>query len=243
MSLLSTTSSAFLTLVSTGLLRGRHSLLIHIIVRDTRLQVGIKDAPPLLTLGNSPIPETTANGLRGSYRLLPTPKKRSRVDYTGLNRPSKRRKSKTARRKTIPPKTTPSPIEACAAASSSLQTALPLSVFESLSPADSHESQPAVEISAYRAETVPHDIVEKILINYIKLNDPLGGYGHRTKQTTITTRIEKIQSFEIIKKGAELLDPENLPTPKGPLDEFTVAKNVATERSIRKAGYRLSLAN
>jgi hypothetical protein len=48
-----------------------------------------------------------------------------------------------------------------------------LSVFEFLSPADRHESQPAVEISAYRAETVPHDIVEKILINYIKLNDPL----------------------------------------------------------------------
>jgi hypothetical protein len=70
-----------------------------------------------------------------------------------------------------------------------------LSVFESLSPADRHESQPAVEISAYRAEAVPHDIVEKIRINCIRLNDPLGRYGHRTKQITVTTRIEKIQSF------------------------------------------------
>lgn len=40
-----------------------------------------------------------------------------------------------------------------------------------------------------------HDIVEKILINYVRLNDPLSRYGHRTKETTVTTRIERIQAF------------------------------------------------
>jgi hypothetical protein len=57
----------FLILVSTRLLRGIYSLLIHFVC-DTRLQVGMKDAPPLLTQRNSPISETTANELRGSYR-------------------------------------------------------------------------------------------------------------------------------------------------------------------------------
>src|SRR5207248_64285 len=46
-----------------------------------------------------------------------------------------------------------------------------------------------------------------------------------------------------IEKGADLLDPKNLPTPKGPLDEFTMAEKVATERFMRDAGYGLSLAN
>lgn len=49
--------------------------------------------------------------------------------------------------------------------------------------------------------------------------------------------------WEIIKKGADLLDPKSLPAPKGPLDEFTMAEKVATERFMREAGYGLSLAN
>ncbi|KAJ5262202.1 hypothetical protein N7524_007507 [Penicillium chrysogenum] len=40
-----------------------------------------------------------------------------------------------------------------------------------------------------------------------------------------------------------LLDPKSLPTPKGPLDEFTIAEKVTTERFMREAGYGLSLAN
>ncbi|CDM32923.1 unnamed protein product [Penicillium roqueforti FM164] len=37
---------------------------------------------------------------------------------------------------------------------------------------------------------------------------------------------------EIIKKGAELLDPKDLPASKGRLDDFTMAEKVATERFI-----------
>ncbi|KAH8431674.1 uncharacterized protein LDX57_009329 [Aspergillus melleus] len=49
--------------------------------------------------------------------------------------------------------------------------------------------------------------------------------------------------WEIIKKGAALLDPAKLPTSKGPLDEFTMAEKVATEAFMKEAGYGLSLAN
>lgn len=118
-------------------------------------------------------------------------------------------------------------------------------------------------------------------MNCIKLNDPLGRCGHRSKQANLTTKVEEIQSvvngiiklqypdavqlikqenafsasksiqsrlnetvhWEIIKKGAQLLDPKDLPTSKGPLDVFTMAEKVATERFMREAGYGLSLAN
>lgn len=49
--------------------------------------------------------------------------------------------------------------------------------------------------------------------------------------------------WKIIKKGADLLDPKDLPTSKGPLDEFTLAEKVATERFMREVGYGISLAN
>jgi hypothetical protein len=49
--------------------------------------------------------------------------------------------------------------------------------------------------------------------------------------------------WEILKEGAELLDPKTLLTSKGPLDEFTMAEKIATESFIREAGYGLSLAN
>ncbi|KAI2734227.1 hypothetical protein DTO013E5_10104 [Penicillium roqueforti] len=137
------------------------------------------------------------------------------------------------------------------------------------------------DTSTSRYGEAPHSIVENILVNCIKLNDPLGRYGYRSKQANITTKVEEIQSFVdgivelqypdavqlikqeiafsasktiqsrfnetvywgIIMKGAKLLDAKYLPTPKGPLDEFTMAEKVATERFMREAGYGLSLAN
>lgn len=60
--------------------------------------MGIKDAPPFITPRNSPILEMTAldcDRNRGSYRLLPNAKKRSNVNYAGLDRSSTRRKKKT----------------------------------------------------------------------------------------------------------------------------------------------------
>ena len=137
------------------------------------------------------------------------------------------------------------------------------------------------DTSTSRYEEAQLNIVENILVNCIRLNDPLGRYGRRSKQANITTKIEEIQSFvdgivklqypdavqlikqenafpasqgiqsrfkktvywEIIKKGADLFDPKDLPTSKGPLDEFTMAEKVATERFMREAGYGFSLAN
>lgn len=60
---------------------------------------------------------------------------------------------------------------------------------------------------------------------------------------SIQSRLNETVYWEIIKKGAELFDPKDLPTSKGPLDEFTMAEKVATERFMREAGYGLSLAN
>ncbi|CAG7952883.1 unnamed protein product [Penicillium nalgiovense] len=110
---------------------------------------------------------------------------------------------------------------------------------------------PLTDMYTHGGGKAPHIIVENILVNCIKLNGPFGTYGHQPKQAT-TTKVEEIQSFfpfnetvywEIIKKGAELLDPKDLPTPKGPLNEFTMAEKVATERFMSKAGYGISLAN
>ena len=140
---------------------------------------------------------------------------------------------------------------------------------------------PSTDLHTHQGEKAPHSVVENILVNCIKLNDPLGRYGHRSKQAIMATKVDAIQTFvadivklqypdavqlikqenafsaskgiqsrfnetvywEIIKKGAELLDPKDLPTSKGPLDEFTMAEKVATERFMREAGYGLSLAN
>ena len=140
---------------------------------------------------------------------------------------------------------------------------------------------PLTDSYTHQGEKAPHSVVENILINCIKLNDPLGRCGHRSKQAIMTTNVEAIQRvvddilklqypdavqlikqenafsaskgiqsrfnetvyWEIIQKGAELLDPKILPTSKGPLDEFTMAEKVATERFMREAGYGLSLAN
>ncbi|CAG7985301.1 unnamed protein product [Penicillium nalgiovense] len=83
---------------------------------------------------------------------------------------------------------------------------------------------PLTDMYTHGGGKAAHIIVENILVNRIKLNGPFGTYGHQPKQATITTKVEEIQSFEIIKKGAELLDLKDLPTPKGPLNEFTMAE-------------------
>lgn len=41
-----------------------------------------------------------------------------------------------------------------------------------------------------------------------------------------------------MRKGADLLDPKSLPTPKGPLEEFTIAEKVATERYMLQVALR-----
>ncbi|KAI9035011.1 uncharacterized protein KD926_004825 [Aspergillus affinis] len=59
----------------------------------------------------------------------------------------------------------------------------------------------------------------------------------------IQVRYNETVYWEIIKKGAVLLDPATLPTAKGPVDEFTMAEKVATETFMKEADYGLSLAN
>ncbi|CAG7960399.1 unnamed protein product [Penicillium nalgiovense] len=87
---------------------------------------------------------------------------------------------------------------------------------------------PLTDMYTHTGGKAPHIIVENILVNCIKLNGPFGTYGHQPKQATIITKVEEIQSFVddivIIKKGAELLDLKDLLTPKGPLNEFTMAE-------------------
>jgi hypothetical protein len=46
--------------------------------------------------------------------------------------------------------------------------------------------------STSRYGEAPHSIVENILVNYIKLKDPLGRYGYRSKQANIMTKVEEI---------------------------------------------------
>jgi hypothetical protein len=65
------------------------------------------------------------------------------------------------------------------------------------------------------------------------------------KQENEFSASKKIQTWynetvywEIIRKGADLLDPKSLPTPKGPLDEFTMAEKVATKRYMLQVASR-----
>ncbi|KAJ5944572.1 hypothetical protein N7516_004740, partial [Penicillium verrucosum] len=59
------------------------------------------------------------------------------------------------------------------------------------------------------------------------------------KEISLAIHSEDIDTIQ----SAELLNLKDLLTSKGPLNEFTIAEKVATERFIREAGYRLSLAN
>ncbi|EED14476.1 conserved hypothetical protein [Talaromyces stipitatus ATCC 10500] len=49
--------------------------------------------------------------------------------------------------------------------------------------------------------------------------------------------------WDIISKGAKLIHPATLPTPKEPLDEFTMAEKVATKVFMREAGFGTSVEN
>ncbi|KAI7974218.1 hypothetical protein EIK77_004970 [Talaromyces pinophilus] len=49
--------------------------------------------------------------------------------------------------------------------------------------------------------------------------------------------------WDIISKGARLLDPATLPTPKGPLDDFTMAEKIATKVFMEEAGFGTGIEN
>ncbi|KAJ5993337.1 hypothetical protein N7451_009061 [Penicillium sp. IBT 35674x] len=257
----------------------QHILGISDFVREMRLQVGITDPPPLPTPRASPNPEAK----RGSYRFFPMHDKRGRVDYSGLDTPSpkKKRKSKGKAKDNTILKDMSQGVDDAVSTLGDGPIDSPLTDEESTTMNLPRAGIPLTDMSTSRSKESRHSIVENILVNCIKLNDPLGRYGHRSKQANITTKVEEIQSFvdgivklqypdavqlikqenafsasqgiqsrfnetvywEIIKKGADLLDPKDLPTSKGPLDEFTMAEKVATERFMREAGYGLSLAN
>ncbi|KAJ5346778.1 uncharacterized protein N7506_000031 [Penicillium brevicompactum] len=254
-----------------------------------RLQVGIKAPPPLPTPRGSPNPDAAANELRGSYRFLSTSDKRDRADYTGLDGRStkrKRRRKDRAKGDDTAKDVVPENSNAAAIRESDKTVPRPSTIGEQAAAPPSLQLESVSELAdASRVETgsdsVPDSIMENILINCVRLNDPLGRYGNRSKQTAVTMRVEDIQSFvdgivrlqytdavraikqdnafstsksiqtrcnetvywDVIKKGADLLDPKSLPIPKGPLDEFTMAEKVATEGFMREAGYGLSLAN
>ncbi|CAG8274507.1 unnamed protein product [Penicillium olsonii] len=254
----------------------QHILGISDFVREKRLQVGITHPPPLLTPKASPDPE----GKRGSYRLLPTSEKRSRVDYSGLDTQShkKRRRNKG---NTTAKDTAQEANNSAASREGDIPSEPPLTTKANATMIIPRDGMPLSATDTSQYAKVSHRIIENILVNCVKLNDPLGRYGHRSKQANLTTKVEEIQSYvndiiklqypdavqlikqenvfsasksmqsrlnetvywEIIKKGAQLLDPKGLPTSKGPLDEFTMAEKVATERFMREAGYGLSLAN
>ncbi|KAI2767381.1 hypothetical protein CBS147339_4192 [Penicillium roqueforti] len=237
----------------------QHILGISDFVREMRLRVGITDLPPLLTPRASPNPEAT----RGSYRFLPTPEKRSRADYKGLDVPSHKKKRNKAKANKATTKDMAQEADDAVAVREGDIPAEPPSTAEANAAMSIPQAGMSTDMYTYRGEKAPHSIVENILVNCIKLNDPLGRYGHRSKQANMTTKVKEIQSFEnafsasksiqsrfnetvyweIVKKGAELLDLKDLLISKGPLDEFTMAEKVATERFMKEAGYGLSLAN
>lgn len=54
---------------------------------------------------------------------------------------------------------------------------------------------------------------------------------------------DKNAYWEVILKGAKVLDPATLPAPKGPLDGFSVAEKIATYNFMRSAGFGTSPEN
>jgi hypothetical protein len=57
------------------------------------------------------------------------------------------------------------------------------------------------------------------------------------------TRYNETAYWDIIMKGAKLVDPAALPTSMGPLDDFTKAEKHATKEFMLEAGYGTSYAN
>ncbi|KAF2995633.1 hypothetical protein E8E15_000304 [Penicillium rubens] len=60
---------------------------------------------------------------------------------------------------------------------------------------------------------------------------------------TIASRYDDLLYWDIIIKKAETLDPATLPTPRGPLDEFTRAEKAAAAIFMKDMGCGLSIAN
>ncbi|KAJ6112313.1 hypothetical protein N7523_008374 [Penicillium sp. IBT 18751x] len=94
-----------------------------------------------------------------------------------------------------------------------------------------------------RVKTIQSFVDEIVRLDYSDAVQAIKQENAFSASKNIQTRYNETVYWEIIKKGADLLDPKSLPTPKGPLDEFTMAEKVATERFMREAGYGLSLAN
>ncbi|KAL7649271.1 hypothetical protein ACMYSQ_012260 [Aspergillus niger] len=94
-----------------------------------------------------------------------------------------------------------------------------------------------------RVKTIQSFVDEIIQLDYSDAIQAIKQENAFSASKSIQTRYNETAYWEIIEKGADLLDLESLPTPKGPLDEFTMAEKVATERFMREAGYGLSLAN
>jgi predicted component of type VI protein secretion system len=94
-----------------------------------------------------------------------------------------------------------------------------------------------------RVKSIQSFVDELVLLDYSDAIQAIKQENAFSASKNIQTRYNETADWEIIEKGADLLDPKSLPTPKGPLDEFTMAEKVATERFMRDAGYGLSLAN
>ncbi|KAJ5900370.1 uncharacterized protein N7473_004440 [Penicillium subrubescens] len=192
-------------------------------VHDQRLQAGLTDPPPILTPRHSPNLDAAANEKRGSYRFLSTSDKRSRPDYTGLDgaptKKKRRRKDKT---------------KGGHGANDNTQKEKEAVVTQE------GGSSPA---TLDEVKTIQSFVDEIIQLDYSDAIQAIKQENAFSASKNIQTRYNETAYWEIIEKGADLLDPKSLPTPKGPLDEFTIAEKVATERFMREAGYGLSLAN
>lgn len=57
------------------------------------------------------------------------------------------------------------------------------------------------------------------------------------------SRYNETAYWDIIMKGAKLLDPAKLPTAMGRLDDFTTVEKHATKIFMEEAGYGISYAN
>jgi hypothetical protein len=123
-------------------------------------------------------------------------------------------------------------------------------------------------------------VMQKILLDCVKLNFALGRFGPRTHDIQVTAKIDYVRNYtnaiaqkdytkavdhikmeqlavagkdmqtrynesiywDIIKKGAELIDPNLLPTPKGPLN-CTRAEKEATKKFMQEVGCATSSNN
>lgn len=91
------------------------------------------------------------------------------------------------------------------------------------------------EIIRYVDETASQDYHEAVRI--VKRDNAFHvgrSLQHRYKETVY---------WDIILKGARLIDPATLPTSKGPLDGFTPAEKVATQQFMDEVGFGVSPEN